>query len=64
MPSSSLNSFLNSLYLQGILGVARFSNTLILGNNFLLAVEVTTLSIYISFKAIYQIVFLSTIKRC
>jgi hypothetical protein len=53
MPSSSLNSFLNLLYLQEILGVARFSNTLTLDNNFLLAIEVTTLSMYISFKAIY-----------
>jgi hypothetical protein len=52
MPSSSLNSFLNSLYSREILEVIRFSNTLTLGNNFFLAIEVTTLSIYISFKAI------------
>jgi hypothetical protein len=64
MPSSSLNSFLNLLYSRGIPEVTRFSNTLTLGNNFLLVVEVTTLSIYISFEAIRQIIFSSTIKRC
>jgi hypothetical protein len=64
MPSSSLNSFLNSLYSRGIPGVTRFSSTLTLGNDFLLAIEVTTLSMCVGFKAIRRIVFSSTIERC
>jgi hypothetical protein len=53
LPSSSLNSFLNSLYLWGILGVVRFSNTLTLGTDFCLFIEVTVPFRCVGFEAIY-----------
>jgi hypothetical protein len=64
LPSFSLNSFLNSLYLWGIPGVVRFSNTLTLGTDFRLFVEVTVSFRCVGFKVIRWIVFLSTIERC
>jgi len=64
MPSSSLNSFLNSLYSEGIIEVIRFSKTFNIEYSSSYILRLSLLYKNLSFEAKLLIIFLSIIKRC